>query len=100
MRKTIILSFIAVPVFHNYCTGQAVPTKDSLAEKMLQYQWSNGSWPKQLIDKSIVDYRFPLTKELLEKVKKTDIDHAWYGNWPEKLIQKDYPNWKKQFKIQ
>jgi PelA/Pel-15E family pectate lyase len=26
--------------------------------------------------------------------------YAWFGNWPEKLIQKDYPKWKKQYKIQ
>ena len=80
MRKIIILSFIAVSVFHNYCTGQVVPTTDSLAEKMLQYQLSNGAWPKQLVDKSVVDYRLPLTKELLQKVKKTDIDHATLDN--------------------
>ncbi|MGE8422185.1 MAG: pectate lyase, partial [Sphingobacterium siyangense] len=80
MRKTIMLSFIAVSVFHHYCIGQTVPTKDSLAEKMLQYQLSNGAWPKQLFDKSVVDYRLPLTKELLQKVKKTAIDHATLDN--------------------
>lgn len=53
MRKIIIPSFIAVSVFHHYCTGQPPPTKDSLAEKMLQYQLSNGAWPKQLVDKSV-----------------------------------------------
>ncbi|WSO13915.1 hypothetical protein VUL84_21545 [Sphingobacterium paramultivorum] len=53
MRKISMLSFIAVSVFHNYCTGQTVRTKDSMAEKMLQYQLSNGAWPKQLVDKSL-----------------------------------------------
>jgi len=80
MRKINILSFIAVSVFHNYCAGQTVFTKDSLAEKMLQYQLPNGAWPKQLADKSVVDYRLPLTKELLQKIRKTTIDHATLDN--------------------
>ncbi|GEM_PF-5754306 len=73
MRKIIILSFIAVSVFHNYCTGQAIFTKDSFAEKMLQYQLSNGSWPKKLVDRSFVNYRLPLTKELLQKINNKTI---------------------------
>ncbi len=75
-----MLSFIAVSVFHNYCTGQTASTKNSVAEKMLQYQLSNGAWPKQLVDKSVVDYSLPLTKERLQQIKKTDIDHATLDN--------------------
>lgn len=26
--------------------------------------------------------------------------YAWFGNWPKQLIQKEYPTWKKQHKIQ
>lgn len=80
MRKIMILSFIAVSVFHNYCTGQTMLAKDSLAEKMLQYQLPNGAWPKQLVDKSVVDYSLPLTNELLQKIKTTAIDHATLDN--------------------
>ncbi|WP_104383553.1 pectate lyase [Sphingobacterium sp. HMA12] len=80
MRKTAILSFIAVSVFHHHCIGHPSTSKDSLAEKMLQYQLSNGAWPKQLADKSVVDYKLPITKEILQKIKKTAIDHATLDN--------------------
>lgn len=54
--------------------------KDTLAEKMLVYQLPNGGWGKQLDDKSTVDYKLPLTKELLNKVKATGNDHATIDN--------------------
>lgn len=80
MRKIAILSFIAVSVFHHHCTGQSLTSKDSLAEKMLIYQLPNGAWPKQLVDKSVVDYKLPITKEILQKIKNTAIDHATLDN--------------------
>lgn len=54
--------------------------KDSLAEKMLVYQLENGAWPKQLADKSVVNYTLPLSKDLLEKIKKTGIQQATIDN--------------------
>ncbi|WP_286861559.1 MULTISPECIES: pectate lyase [Sphingobacterium] len=80
MRKIAILSFIAVSVFHHHCAGQSLTSKDSLAEKMLIYQLPNGAWPKQLVDKSVVDYKLPITKEILQKIKNTAIDHATLDN--------------------
>jgi PelA/Pel-15E family pectate lyase len=80
MRKIAILSLIAVAVLHNQGIGQSLITKDSLAEKMLVYQLSNGAWPKQLVDKSVVDYSLPLTNKLLQKIKTTAIDHATLDN--------------------
>jgi PelA/Pel-15E family pectate lyase len=26
--------------------------------------------------------------------------YAWYGVWPQKLVDKDYPEWKKKNKVQ
>ncbi|WP_343557820.1 pectate lyase [Sphingobacterium sp.] len=80
MRKIAILSLIAVSARYNQGIGQTMTTKDSLAEKMLVYQLSNGAWPKQLLDKSVVDYSLPLTHELLQKIKTTAIDHATLDN--------------------
>ncbi|PUV23280.1 pectate lyase [Sphingobacterium athyrii] len=80
MRKIAILSFIAVSVFHHHCAGQSLTSTDSLAEKMLIYQLPNGAWPKQLVDKSVVDYKLPITKEILQKIKNTAIDHATLDN--------------------
>ncbi|GEN78009.1 pectate lyase [Chryseobacterium hagamense] len=54
--------------------------KDSLAEKMLLYQLPNGGWGKQLEDKSVVDYRLPVDKTLLRKIKVTGDDHATIDN--------------------
>lgn len=54
--------------------------KDSLADKILLYQLPNGAWPKQLIDKSVVDYRLPIDGRLRKKIKDTGIDHATIDN--------------------
>lgn len=60
------------------CFAQ-MPT-DSTAEKMLVYQLGNGGWPKQLEDKSVVNYGAPLTPQLLAKVKATEDKHATFDN--------------------
>lgn len=54
--------------------------KDTLAEKMLQYQLPNGGWGKQLEDKSVVNYNLPIDKNLLKKIKATGDDHATIDN--------------------
>ncbi|WP_442588826.1 pectate lyase [Pedobacter sp. AW31-3R] len=54
--------------------------KDSLAEKMLIYQLSNGGWPKQLENKSVVNYSLPLTESLMELIKQTTAAHATIDN--------------------
>ncbi|WP_343532493.1 pectate lyase [Pedobacter sp.] len=60
-------------------TSTSVKT-DSIAEKMLVYQLSNGGWPKQLEDKSVVKYEYPLTESLLQKIKATSALHATIDN--------------------
>jgi len=53
---------------------------DSTADKMLAYQLSNGGWPKQLEDKSVVNYDLALTPEIKEKIKATTVLHATFDN--------------------
>jgi len=60
------------------CYAQ-MPT-DSVADKMLVYQLNNGGWPKQLEDKSVVNYDLPLTPELKDKIKATTVLHATFDN--------------------
>lgn len=60
------------------CHAQ-MPT-DSIADKMLIYQLSNGGWPKQLEDKSVVNYDLALTPELKDKIKATTAFHATFDN--------------------
>lgn len=55
-------------------------TKDSLAEKILIYQLPNGAWGKQLNDGITVNYKLPIDKKLLEKIKATGDDHATIDN--------------------
>lgn len=54
--------------------------KDTLAEKMLQYQLPIGGWGKQLEDKSVVNYSLPIDKPLLRKIQATGDDHATIDN--------------------
>lgn len=54
--------------------------KDSLAEKILVYQFPNGGWGKQLADKKAVNYTRPLTEELLQKIEDTDEKYATIDN--------------------
>lgn len=60
------------------CYAQ-MPT-DSTAEKMLVYQLGNGGWPKQLEDKSVVNYANALTPALRAKIKATEDKHATFDN--------------------
>lgn len=60
-------------------SNPAVKT-DATAEKMLVYQLSNGAWPKQLEDKSVVKYEAPLDEALLAKIKVTTYMHATIDN--------------------
>lgn len=62
-----------------YTAATTVKT-DSIAEKMLVYQLNNGGWPKQLEDKSVVKYEYPLTEALLQKIKATSALHATIDN--------------------
>jgi len=72
---------LGLAVFSLSFTGiTAQVKKDTLAEKILVYQLPNGGWGKQLDDKSTVDYKLPLTKELISKVKATGNDHATIDN--------------------
>jgi PelA/Pel-15E family pectate lyase len=53
---------------------------DSIAEKMLVYQLSNGAWPKQLEGGGIVKYETPIDDALLAKIKATTEKHATIDN--------------------
>ena len=83
MKNFIIIS-IACIGFSSCATAQNLTKSDvktdSIAEKMLIYQLSNGAWPKQLHDKSVVKYELPLTDELREKIKATSYLHATIDN--------------------
>ncbi len=82
--KNIIIIFITCICLSSCATAQNVAKTevktDSVAEKMLIYQLSNGGWPKQLHDKSVVKYEYPLTEVLLEKIKATSYMHATIDN--------------------
>lgn len=82
--KNIIHIIIACMTLTSCATAQNVAKSevktDSIAEKMLVYQLSNGAWPKQLHDKSVVKYELPLTEELREKIKATSYMHATIDN--------------------
>ncbi|WP_316738008.1 pectate lyase [Pedobacter aquatilis] len=71
--SSLLCSFLLIS-----CYAQK-PT-DSVADKMLVYQLENGGWPKQLEDKSVVNYSLPLTGELLAKIKATTVLHATFDN--------------------
>lgn len=80
-----ILSCLIVSIGLSSCaTAQNIAKSevktDSIADKMLVYQLSNGGWPKQLQDKSVVKYEYPLTEALLEKIKATSDMHATIDN--------------------
>lgn len=61
-------------------TGQSSIKTDFTAEKMLIYQLSNGAWPKQLEDGSVVKYETPLNDALMAKIKATTDKHATIDN--------------------
>lgn len=54
--------------------------KDTLADKVLRYQLPNGGWPKQLHDKTVIDYEKPVTPQLVEKIAQTGINYATLDN--------------------
>ncbi|MXV49483.1 pectate lyase [Pedobacter sp. HMF7647] len=54
--------------------------RDSIADRMLVYQLSNGGWPKQLDNKSAVNYDLPLTETLKTEIKNTGYLHATIDN--------------------
>lgn len=78
MNRLKIFLSIALSTLLLSCYAQ-MPT-DSVADKMLVYQLTNGGWPKQLEDKSVVNYGATLTPELKEKIKATTDLHATFDN--------------------
>jgi len=78
MKNLKLLLSIASSTLLMSCYAQ-IPA-DSTADKMLIYQLSNGGWPKQLEDKSVVNYDLALTPELKEKIKATTVLHATFDN--------------------
>lgn len=75
---TISIAFFSCAVAQN-ATKTAVNT-DPIAEKMLIYQLSNGAWPKQLEDRSVVKYETPIDEALMAKIKATTYMHATIDN--------------------
>lgn len=80
MKKIYIINIVLAGLYYPYCNAQQSVSKDTLAEKMLIYQLSNGAWPKQLTDQSVVNYQLPLTEELRQKIRNTGTDHATLDN--------------------
>lgn len=74
----ICISFYSCATAQN--ASQSVVKTDPIAEKMLIYQLSNGGWPKQLQDKSVVKYENTIDDVLLEKIKATTEKHATIDN--------------------
>jgi len=77
MKIKILLTLICNTLLIS-CYAQQ-PT-DSTADKMLVYQLGNGGWPKQLEDKSVVNYGATITPDLLAKIKATKDLHATFDN--------------------
>ena len=77
MKMRILLSLICSTLLLSCYAQQSV---DSTADKMLVYQLGNGGWPKQLEDKSVVNYDAALTPALLDKIKATKDLHATFDN--------------------
>lgn len=73
----VVLSFCSCVTAQ---TTQTSGKTDSIADKMLIYQLSNGAWPKQLEDKSVVKYETPLDDALMAKIKATTYMHATIDN--------------------
>jgi len=80
---TVLYTFVCLCLFS--CASAQNATQitvktDSIAEKMLIYQLSNGAWPKQLEDGSVVKYEIPLNDALMAKIKATTEKHATIDN--------------------
>lgn len=84
MKNKLILVYAFICMIFCSCataqTGQSSIKTDSIAEKMLIYQLSNGAWPKQLEDGSVVKYETPLNDALMAKIKATTDKHATIDN--------------------
>jgi len=84
MRKlTCLFVLISITFFSCAVAQDAAKTAantDPIAEKMLLYQLSNGAWPKQLEDKSVVKYETPIDDALMAKIKATTYMHATIDN--------------------
>lgn len=80
---TGFLTIISCTFFSCAVAQDAAKTADKtdpIAEKMLVYQLSNGAWPKQLEDKSVVKYETPIDEALLAKINATTYLHATIDN--------------------
>ncbi len=60
--------------------NQAQVKTDSIADRMLLYQLSNGAWPKQLTGGYVVKYEMPIDDALMAKIKSTTYMHATIDN--------------------
>ncbi|UZJ65028.1 hypothetical protein OKW96_01670 [Sphingobacterium sp. KU25419] len=69
MRYSFLIPLISWLFFNMICFAQPNGIKDPMAEKMLIYQLKNGGWPKQLKDKSVVNYDLEISKSLLTRIK-------------------------------
>src|SRR6478736_3246469 len=83
-NKIVVLYTLIVLSFCSCATAQTAsqtpPKIDSVAEKMLIYQLSNGAWPKQLEGGYVVKYEAPLDEALMKKIKATTYMHATIDN--------------------
>lgn len=77
MKVKLLLTLMCSTLLLSCYAQQSV---DSTADKMLVYQLGNGGWPKQLEDKSVVNYDAALTPALLAKIKATTELHATFDN--------------------
>lgn len=77
--RLILYIVFCLPLSFIACAQQNLKT-DSIADKMLVYQLSNGAWPKQLIGGWVVNYSAPLDEALLQKIKATTYMHATIDN--------------------
>ncbi|MFA6276471.1 MAG: pectate lyase [Pedobacter sp.] len=85
MKRLIAIVYTSVCLCLFSCVSAQNATQttiktDQIAEKMLIYQLSNGAWPKQLEDGSVVKYETPLNDALMAKIKATTEKHATIDN--------------------
>lgn len=80
MRYSLLITLISWVFFNSISFAQHNILKDTLAEKILIYQLPNGGWPKQLQDKSVVNYDLEINRDLLGKIKSTTNQSATLDN--------------------
>lgn len=81
MKKIIIILYTLICVtFFSCATAQTAVKIDTIADKMLIYQLSNGGWAKQLKGGYVVKYETPIDDELMEKIRATTFIHASIDN--------------------